>query len=70
MAYGAENAEDMASAFVQSQQEGVQNTKAVVQGLGMVAMVAGQLIPVGGQAATALIVAKGAITYGRSHSRP
>jgi len=63
-AYGAENAEDMASAFVQSQQEGVQNTKAVVQGLGMVAMVAGQLIPVGGQAATALIVAKGAITYG------
>ena len=64
MAYGAENAEDMASAFVQSQQEDVQNTKAVVQGLGMVAMVAGQLIPVGGQAATALIVAKGAITYG------
>ncbi|MBQ4115253.1 hypothetical protein IJD34_07610 [bacterium] len=56
MAYGAKNAQDMANAFAQSQQEGVQNTKAVVQGLGMVAMVAGQLIPVGGQVATALVM--------------
>lgn len=64
MAYGAGNAEDMANAFVQSQQEGVQNTKAVVQGLAMVAMVAGQLIPVGGQAATALIVTKMSLSYG------
>ena len=56
MAYGAKNAQDMANAFAQSQQEGVQNTKAVVQGLGMVVMVAGQLIPVGGQVATALVM--------------
>ena len=56
MAYGAKNAQDIANAFAQSQQEGVQNTKAVAQGLGMVAMVAGQLIPIGGQVATVLVM--------------
>ena len=55
-AYGERSAQNMADAFAQNQQEGVENTKAVVQGLGMVAMVAGQLIPVGGQAATALVM--------------
>ena len=62
-AYGAKNAQDVANAFAQSQQAGVQYTKAAVQGAGMLAMVAGQLIPVGGQAATALLATKTALSY-------
>ena len=53
-AYGENKSPDMANAYKKSQQEGVQTTKSTIQGLGMVAMIAGQLIPVAGQAATAL----------------
>ena len=65
-AYGDKNSEEMAKAFIESQQEGVQNTKAVVQGAGMVAMVGAQLIPVGGQLATSLVAGSGTLiaTFG------
>lgn len=55
IAYGARNAQHMAEAFAESQQEGVQTVKTAVQIGGMIVMVAGQLVPVGGQVATAMI---------------
>ena len=56
MAYGARNAQNMAEAFVESQQEGVQTVKSTIQTGAMVVMVAGQIIPVGGQVASAMIM--------------
>lgn len=55
MAYGAKNAQDMAEAFAQSQQEGVQTVKTVTQTGAMLVMVAGQFVPVGGQVAAGMI---------------
>ena len=65
-AYGDKNSEEMAKAFIESQQEGVQNTKAVVQGVGMAVMIGAQLIPVGGQLATSLVAGSGTLiaTFG------
>ena len=65
-AYGDNNSEEMAKAFIESQQEGVQNTKAVVQGVGMAVMIGAQLIPVGGQIVSGLVAGSGtlAATFG------
>lgn len=61
-AFGIKNSKTISEMFVQSQQEGVQKTKAYVQGAGMVVMVAGQLIPVAGQTAAGLLVTTGILT--------
>lgn len=53
-AYGDKNSSDIANAFIQSQQEGIQNVKTAVSGVGMVVMLAGQFVP-GGNVATGLI---------------
>lgn len=55
LAYGEQNGTRIAEAFVESQYKGVQRIKTGVQAVGMLAMIAGQVIPVGGQAASALI---------------
>lgn len=55
IAYGDRNSGDIADAFVQSQQEGVQTVRTVTQTGAMLMMVAGQLIPVGGQASAVMI---------------
>lgn len=54
-AYGSGDSEAIANAYIRSQQEGVGYVKTGVTTVGMVVMVAGQLVPVGGQAAAALI---------------
>ncbi len=54
-AYGDQNIGEVVNAYVLSQQEGVQNVKGVVNTAGLVTMIAGQLIPVAGQAASVLI---------------
>lgn len=56
LAYGARNAQHMAEAFKESQQEGVQTVKTVVQTGAMAVMIAGQLVPVAGQAAAAMTI--------------
>ena len=43
-AYGDKNSSDIANAFIQSQQEGIQNVKTAVSGVGMVVMLAGSLV--------------------------
>lgn len=53
-AYGDKNSSDIANAFIQSQQEGIQNVKTAVSGVGMVVMLAGQFVP-GGNVATGMI---------------
>lgn len=53
-AYGDKNSTDIANAFIQSQQEGIQNVKTAVSGVGMVVMLAGQFVP-GGNVATGMI---------------
>ncbi len=53
-AYGDKNSSDIANAFIQSQQEGIQNVKTAVSGVGMVLMIAGQFVP-GGNVATGMI---------------
>lgn len=53
-AYGDKNSSDIANAFIQSQQEGIQNVKMAVSGVGMVVMLAGQFVP-GGNVATGMI---------------
>lgn len=53
-AYGDKNSSDIANAFIQSQQEGIQNVKTAVSGVGMVMMLAGQFVP-GGNVATGMI---------------
>lgn len=55
-AYGEKNGNQLANAFAESQKEGVQTIKGIVQGAGMVVMIAGQFIPVGGQIATAMVM--------------
>ena len=55
LAYGEQNGMRLAEAFVESQYKGVQRIKTGVQAVGILAMIAGQVIPVGGQAASALI---------------
>lgn len=54
-AYGEQSGIRLAEAFVESQYKGVQGIKTCVQTVGILAMIAGQVIPVGGQAASALI---------------
>ncbi len=56
LAYGAEHGSRLAQAFVESQMKGVQYIKTGVQGVGMLLLIAGQLIPVGGQAASAMVL--------------
>lgn len=56
LAYGAEHGSRLAQAFVESQMKGVQYIKTGVQGVGMLLVIAGQLIPVGGQAASAMVL--------------
>lgn len=53
-AYGDKNSSDIANAFIQSQQEGIQNVKTAVSGVGMIVMLAGQFVP-GGNVATGMI---------------
>ena len=53
-AYGDKNSTDIANAFIQSQQEGVQGVKTAINAVGMVAMIAGQFVPAG-NVATSLI---------------
>lgn len=53
-AYGDKNSSDIANAFIKSQQEGIQNVKTAVSGVGMVLMIAGQFVP-GGNVATGMI---------------
>ncbi|MBP3925067.1 hypothetical protein J6E39_07495 [bacterium] len=55
LAYGEENGTRLAQAFVESQARGVQAIKAGVQGVGILVAIAGQVIPVGGQIASAMI---------------
>lgn len=67
LAYGAEHGSRLAQAFVESQMKGVQYIKTGVQGVGMLLLVAGQLIPVGGQAASAMVLSGlGTATFGGS----
>ncbi|CCY24396.1 unknown [Brachyspira sp. CAG:484] len=56
LAYGAEHGSRLAQAFVESQMKGVQYIKTGVQGAGMLILIAGQFIPVGGQAASAMVL--------------
>lgn len=66
-AYGAEHGSRLAQAFVESQMKGVQYIKTGVQGVGMLLLIAGQLIPVGGQAASAMVLSGlGTATFGGS----
>lgn len=53
-AYGDKNSTDIANAFIQSQQEGVQGVKTATNVAGMVLMIAGQFVP-GGNVATGMI---------------
>lgn len=53
-AYGDKNSSDIANAFIQSQQEGVQGVKTATNVAGMVLMIAGQFVP-GGNVATGMI---------------
>lgn len=53
-AFGSGDSQAMAKAYVQSQKEGIETVKGVVNGTGMLVMIAGQLIPVGGQVAAAM----------------
>ena len=46
-AYGDKNSTDIANAFIQSQQEGVQGVKTAVTVTGMLVMIAGQFVPAG-----------------------
>lgn len=46
-AYGDKNSTDIANAFIQSQQAGVQGVKTAVNAAGMVVMIAGQFVPAG-----------------------
>ncbi len=55
LAYGEKNSTQLAKAFIRSQQEGVEYIKGGIEAVGMVVMIAGQLIPVGGQVASAMI---------------
>ncbi len=67
LAYGAEHGSRLAQAFVESQMKGVQYIKTGVQGVGMLLLIAGQLIPVGGQAASAMVLSGlGTATFGGS----
>ena len=67
LAYGAEHGSRLAQAFVESQMKGVQYIKTGVQGVGMLLLIAGQLIPVGGQAASAIVLSGlGTATFGGS----
>ncbi len=67
LAYGAEHGSRLAQAFVESQMKGVHYIKTGVQGVGMLLLIAGQLIPVGGQAASAMVLSGlGTATFGGS----
>lgn len=67
LAYGAEHGSRLAQAFVESQMKGVQYIKTGVQGVGMLLLIAGQLIPVGGQATSAIVLSGlGTATFGGS----
>lgn len=67
LAYGAEHGSRLAQAFVESQMKGVQYIKTGVQGVGMLLLIAGQLIPVGGQATSAMVLSGlGTATFGGS----
>lgn len=54
-AYGSGDSQAIANAYVQSQQDGVGYVKAGVSTIGMAVMIAGQLVPIGGQAAAAMV---------------
>lgn len=54
-AYGEQNGLRLAQAFAVSQMNGVEHIKTGVQAVGMLIMIAGQIIPVGGQTAAALV---------------
>ena len=54
LAYGKEQGSRLAQAFIESQMKGVHYIKTGIQGVGMLLLLAGQLIPVGGQAALVL----------------
>lgn len=67
LAYGAEHGSKLAQAFVESQMKGVQYIKTGVQGVGMLILLAGQFIPIGGQAASAIVLSGlGTATFGGS----
>lgn len=55
-AYGDRNVQELANRFVESQKEGVQIVKTTVQSGAAVVMIAGQLLPVGGQLAAAMTI--------------
>ena len=63
LAYGKEQGSRLAQAFIESQMKGVHYIKTGVQGVGMLLLLAGQLIPVGGQAAL-VISGVGTATFG------
>lgn len=54
-AYGKNNISTIVNNYIQSQQEGLQVVKTGVQAAGMVTMIAGQVIPAGGQLAAGMI---------------